>query len=77
MQEKIDFQGKSNMEREDEVMSTSALQYRRLDFDKISKRIVGKMSSEEALAEITPVQWPEDVVNGKKKVIISQEEKSE
>lgn len=58
-------------------MSTSALQYRRLDFDKISKRIVGKMSSEEALAEITPVQWPEDVVNGKKKVIISQEEKSE
>ena len=71
------FQNKSNAEREDEAMSTSALQYRRLDFEKISKRIVGKISSEEALAEITPIQWSEDVINGKKKVIISKEEKTE
>lgn len=45
---------------------------RRLDFEKISKRMVGKISSEEALAEITPIQWSEDVINGKKKVIVSK-----
>jgi hypothetical protein len=30
-----------------------------------------QMSSREALKEVTPIDWPEDVLNGKRKVIIS------
>ena len=48
---------------------------RKLDFEKINKRIVGKISSEKALAEITPIEWSENVINEKKKVFISKEKR--
>ena len=58
-------------------MGANALQYRKLDFNKINSRIVGNISSEEALKDINPIQWSEEVLSGRKKVIITKENKSE
>lgn len=59
--------------KEDDIMTANALQPRRLDFSKISGRIVGNVSTEEALKDVTPIQWSEDVLNGNKKVTITKE----
>ena len=58
-------------------MNTSTLPYRRLDFSKISNRIVGNISSEEALKDITPVNWSDEVISGKKKVVITKDKNME
>lgn len=49
-------------------------EYRRLDFSKLnfSNNII---STEEALKDVTPIQWPEDVLNGVKKINITKAEK--
>lgn len=47
--------------------------YRRLDMSKLKNRKIGTMSSEESLKDIVPFNWSEDVLNGKKKVIISRQ----
>lgn len=67
----------NNDKREDNDMGANALQYRKLDFNKINSRIVGNISSEEALKDINPIQWSEEVLSGRKKVIITKENKSE
>ena len=43
--------------------------YKRLDFSKL-KHSDEKLSSEDTLKEIEPIQWSEDVLSGKKKVVI-------
>lgn len=43
-----------------------------LDFNKIKSRINSTpISSEEALKDITPIDWDEAVLTGEKKVVIS------
>lgn len=64
---------KDKRTKEDDIMIANALQPRRLDFSKISNRIVGNVSTEEALKDVTPIQWSEDVLNGNKKVTITKE----
>ena len=39
---------------------------RRLDFSKISNRNTKIVSSEEALRNVKPIEWSEDVLNGKR-----------
>lgn len=46
--------------------------YRRLDMSKL-KFSDKPMSMEESLKEIIPIHWSDDVLNGKKKVIISKQ----
>lgn len=46
----------------------------KLDMKKLKKRIVKTVSTEEALKDAEPVEWPSDVTDGKKKVIISSGE---
>lgn len=70
-----DFYTKKEKEVDD--MNTSTLPYRRLDFSKISNRIVGNISSEEALKDITPVNWSDEVISGKKKVVITKDKNME
>lgn len=48
------------------------LQYKRLDFNKIKNITNENISSEEALKDIVPIQWSEDILSGKKKVIIKK-----
>lgn len=48
------------------------LQYKRLDFNKIKNITNKNISSEEALKDIVPIQWSEDILSGKKKVIIKK-----
>ena len=38
----------------------------------IRKRIVGNISTEEALKDIIPISWSEEVLNGSKKVTITK-----
>lgn len=55
-------------------MSANAQKYCRLDFSKLnfSEKII---STEEALKDITPIQWPEKVLSGEKQVTITNAEK--
>ena len=46
-------------------MNANTLQHRRLDFSKLNNRIVGTLSSEEALKDITPMQWSKSIISGK------------
>ena len=46
--------------------------YRRLDMSKL-KFSDKTMSMEESLKDIIPIHWSDDVLNGKKKVIISKQ----
>ena len=55
-------------------MNSNAQEYRRLDFSKL-KFSEKTISTEEALKDITPIQWSEDVLSGKKKVTITKAEK--
>lgn len=48
-------------------------QYKKLDMSKLKFREHSIISTEEALKDVTPIDWPEDVLNGDKKVIISKE----
>lgn len=54
-------------------MNTNALQYKKLDFNKINERIVGDVSSEKALQDITPITWSKEVLSGEKRVVITKE----
>lgn len=54
-------------------MDTNALQYKKLDFNKINERIVGDVSGEKALQDITPIPWSKEVLSGEKRVVITKE----
>lgn len=41
---------------------------RRLDFSKLSGRKSKIVSSEEALKDVTPINWSKDVLSGDKKI---------
>lgn len=46
---------------------------RKLDMDKIKKKKSIIVSSEIALADVEPIQWSDDVLSGKKKVLIDSD----
>lgn len=54
-------------------MSKQNQQYKTLDISKLKFREHSIISTEEALKDVTPIDWPDDVLNGDKKVIISKE----
>lgn len=60
---------------EDDTMNTTVERqgYRRLDFSKLSfsDKIV---TTEEALRDVVPFKWADDVLQGKKKVIVKKTE---
>lgn len=54
-------------------MYTNNQTYRRIDFGKIRNRNRKIVSSEEALKDVKPIEWSEDVLNGKRKVTIKKQ----
>ena len=50
---------------------------KRLNVKKLISRIDKVVSSEEALSEIVPIDWPEDIINGNKKVCVTNIVKEE
>ncbi len=61
-----------NTKEEEQIMYANNQIYRRLDFSKISSRNTKVVSSEEALKDVKPIEWSEDVLNGKRKVTIKK-----
>ena len=53
-------------------MSENKQTYRRLDLEKLQSRFTEPISTEEALRDVVPMEWPEEVMSGKKKVIITR-----
>ena len=53
-------------------MSGNLKPIQRLDLEKLKSRITKVISSEEALKDVEPMEWPEEVLSGKKKVIITR-----
>lgn len=43
---------------------------KKLDMNKIKSNPVNTISSRDSLKDVTPIQWNEEVLNGKKKVTI-------
>ena len=48
----------------------SKTEYRKLDLSKLKNRKRTTVSSNDALKDITPINWSKDVLTGKDKVII-------
>jgi hypothetical protein len=46
-----------------------------LNLDKLRSRTVGTISTEEALSTVQEMKWPDEVLNGQKKVVITKAEK--
>ena len=46
-------------------------EYKKLDISKLNKRINNIISMEEALKDVTPIDIPSDVIEGKRKMVIS------
>ena len=53
-------------------MSENLNSIQRLDMEKLKSRITKVISTEEALKDVEPMEWPEEVLSGKKKVIITR-----
>lgn len=53
-------------------MSENLKPIQRLDMEKLKSRITKAISLEEALKDVEPMEWPEEVLSGKKKVIITR-----
>ena len=53
-------------------MSENLRPIQRLDIEKLKRRITKVISTEEALKDVEPMEWPEEVLSGKKKVIITR-----
>ena len=51
---------------------TASRALQRLNRSKIKNRIVGTMASEEALKNLGPMPWSEDVLFGKRKITLSE-----
>lgn len=69
----MESQDNFNTKEEEQNMYTNNQTYRRLDFGKIRNRNTKIVSSEEALKDIKPIEWSEDVLNGKRKVTIKKQ----
>ena len=54
------------------VMNENSKPIQRLDLDKLKGRITKAISLEEALKDIEPMEWPEEVLSGKQKIIIAR-----
>lgn len=53
-------------------MTNSTVAYRKLNLSKLAGRKHRVISSEEALKDITPINWSDDVKNGIRKVCINK-----
>ncbi|MGF7018786.1 hypothetical protein M2145_002561 [Lachnospiraceae bacterium PF1-21] len=47
----------------------------KLNWEKIKKRPVKTISASEALKDVTPMKWSDDVLSGKKKVVFGEYKK--
>lgn len=59
----------------DDVMSNVMERYATLDLQALSRKKSKIVSSQEALRDVKPVEWDKDVMQGKRKVIVTQEKK--
>lgn len=59
----------------DDVMSNVMERYATLDLQALSRKKGKIVSSQEALQDVKPVEWDKDVMQGKRKVIVTQEKK--
>ncbi len=69
---------KSNARKQgDDTMSNSAMPYAALDLHALSKKNVKIISSKDALKDVVPIPWEEDVLEGNRRVIVAKEKKEE
>lgn len=54
-------------------MLDNKIEYRILYMSKLKSRKKNTMSTEESLKDIIPINWNDEVLNGKKKVIIRKQ----
>lgn len=61
----------------DDAMSNSVTSYAGLDLHSLGKKKIRFVSSEEALKDVTPIEWEEDVLQGRKKAIVTKRKNKE
>jgi hypothetical protein len=57
------------------TMSGLRTEPKRLDMNKLNSRITKIVPIEEALKDVTPIEWSDEVLSGEKKVVITNAEK--
>lgn len=64
-------------EQGDDAMSNSRMSYATLDLNALGKKNVKIVSSKDALKDVIPIAWGEDVLQGREKVIVAEEKNKE
>lgn len=59
-------------EQGDDAMSNGMMSYAMLDLHALGKKNIKIVSSQEALDDVIPIAWGEDVLQGKEKVIAAK-----
>lgn len=49
---------------------------KKIDWSKIANRSVKPLSTQEALKDVIPFEWDDDVINGKTKIVVKKYEES-
>lgn len=60
-------------EKEVQKMNATVQKCRSLDLSKLKNRKRTILSTEEALKDVTPINWSKDVLSGKRKVTITKD----
>lgn len=58
-------------------MSNGVMSYTALDLNALGKKNVKVVSSKEALSDVSPIKWEEDILQGRKKITVARRENEE
>mgnify|MGYP006922132219 CR=1 FL=1 len=64
-------------EQGDDAMDNSVMSYAALDLHSLSKKNIKIVFSKDALKEIVPIAWGEEVLQGRERVIAAEEKNEE
>ena len=53
-----------------EITTMNSKKFKSLDLDKLEDKKLKIVSTKEALSDVTPISWGEEVLSGKKKIIV-------
>lgn len=61
----------------DDAMGSSVMSYAGLDLHSLGKKNVKVVSSREALKDVEPITWEDDILQGRKKIMVTKREGKE
>ncbi|MCI9591477.1 MAG: hypothetical protein HFG42_13185 [Lachnospiraceae bacterium] len=75
--ESLKAKGENTKIQGDDAMSNGVMSYTALDLNALGKKNVKVVSSKEALSDVSPIKWEEDILQGRKKITVARRENEE